>query len=252
MPFSSSMAGLVQRLKGTRVADSSGSLKTTRLNNYGDLWVQPSLDGLQGACEEGSFYVAVNPTPETPIAATTSIITYAETAGAVGVTMMLRNGSVFAETSKRIQMAYIRLMLVQVPTSATHWKYVLTLDDNPARYTSGGSQITTIFNSNGDVAASSSIATLFFGALTTAAPTNRRFVGRGNLRGVIPTTFDQYVISFGIGSQGTAASAAASGSFTCFNAPVTIAPGQNLCLTMWGIGNAAAPSWEFDIGWAEK
>ncbi len=243
--------GLIQRLKGQRYADSSSTYKPVRLSQYQDMMVQPQLADMQGLCDEGSFYVATNPTFETAVATTTSITTFAETAGAVGVVMMLKNTEQPGENAKRIIPVYIKLMIVQVPTSATSWKYGLVLDNNPVRYTSGGSAISTIYNTNGD-ASSQTIAQLYFGALTTAVPMNKRAVGRGNLRGVIPTTFDQYMIMFGVGSQAGMSGAAASGCFMNYNAPVVIAPQQNLCLTLWGAANAAAPSYEFEIGWAER
>ncbi len=250
--FKVEIDSLVGRLKGLLRTDGQAQQYPVRLNSYQDVMVQPNLEPLLGAADEGSVFVAMNPTPETPIAVTTSIITYAETSGAVGVTLLMRNGSVAGTLgAKNIVPLFIKLMLVQVPTSATHWKYVLATDDNPARYTSGGSAITTIFNVNGNMP-NTSVVAMQFGALTTGVPTNRRLVGRGNLRGVIPTTFDQYIITFGANGSGQSSGAAASGSFDEVTVPVVLSPGQNLALTMWGIGNAAAPSWEFMVAWIEK
>ncbi len=242
--------GLVQRLKGALRLDNQPVNYPVRLGPYQELFTHQLFDGMMGLNEEGSFFTAVNPTPETPIAVTTSIITYAETAGAVGVALLLRNTQTPGPTAKKISLSYIKLMIVQVPTSATHWKYVAAVDSNPIRYTSGGSLISSVYNMNSD--GPGSIATLYFGALTTAVPVNRRYVGRGNLRGVIPTTFDQYMILFGWGSQGSAVSAAASGSLVDLCSPCVLSPGENFALTMWGIGNAAAPSFEFAAGWIER
>jgi len=202
--------------------------------------------------DEGSYFIATNPTPYTPIAVTTSIITFAETAGAVGVAMLLKNLEArSSQNGKRLYLDYIKLMVVGVPTSATSWQYALVIDDNPLRWTSGGSAITPV-NPNGDCNLPS-IAQIYFGALTTAVPNNRRLVSRGTLRGVIPTTFDEYIINSGSAEGGSGfASAAASGKSVNQAPPIILGPQQNLALTLWGAANAAAPTFEFEMGWWER
>ncbi len=252
MALLANIQAVTQRLKGIRRADASAAA-SVRTDGYGGLVAQQMYDGMMGLNDEGSFYVATNPTLDSPIAVTTSIIAYAETAGAVGVAFLLRNSDVIGgATSKRLIMSYLKLMIVGVPTSATSWKYAAVIDDNPVRYTSGGSVITSIYNCNGDMPAAGSIATCQFGALTTAVPTNKRYIGHGMLRGVIPTTFDEYLIKFGWGDNGSMASAAASGSHQCLNGPGVLAPGQNLAVTLWGASNGAASTWEFEAGWIER
>lgn len=223
-----------------------------RLGRYGDIQAAINTRVAQALAEEGSYFVATNPTPGTPVATTTSITTFAETAGAVGVSLLIKNGeSRSAQAPKRVILDYIKLMIVQVPTAATSWQFAGVIDDNPIRYTSGGSAIVPV-SPNGDIAAQS-IVSMYFGALTTAVPNNRRLVSRGTLRGVIPTTFDTFMIKFGADEGGGhATGAAASGRILAVAPPVIIAAQQNFALTMWGASNAAAPSFEFEIGWAER
>ena len=232
--------------------NAEGAEASNRGGRYGEQFVLPMHGSRHTLADEGSYFIATNPTFGTPIATTTSIVTYAETAGAVGVTFMIKNSeSRTATNPKRIYMDYIKMMIVQVPTLATCWMYGLALDDNPVRYTSGGSLITPV-NPNGD-SNSASIAITYFGALTTAVPNNRRLVGRGNHRGVIPTTFDEMVIAFGSGEAGGGfASAAASAKYIDFTSPVIIGAQQQLCMSQWGAANTAAPTFEFEIGWWEK
>jgi hypothetical protein len=223
-----------------------------RSDGYGNAFNAPLYGSRHFLADEGSYFVATNPTPGTPIAITTSITTFAETAGAVGVSLLLKNNdSRTGNAPKRIYFDKLKLMIVQVPTSATSWQFALVIDDNPVRYTSGGSAITpTQPNGDSNIA---SVAQMYFGALTTAVPNNRRTVGRGTLRGVIPTTFDEFIItSGGMDEGGSMASAAASGRIVENVPPIILAPQQQLCLTMWGAANAAAPTFEFEATWWEK
>ena len=248
MGVSSLIQGVVDRLLPTPLSD--GNISNARMSKYGELITRNNANAVQATSVDGSYIVATNPTPGTAIAMTTSITAFAETAGAVGVMFLLRNTLTSSETAKRIIMDYLKMRIVQVPTSATSWEYAVTLDDNPARYTSGGGVIVPT-NPNGAVS-TGSIATLYFGALTTGVPTNRRLVGRGTLRGIIPTTFDVMSIIFGSSPTMQGLHTSGSGKYFDVTAPVIISPGQNMAITMWGAANAAAPSFEFEAGWIER
>ncbi len=220
-----------------------------RTSRFGDMMTVPLHGKKQALADEGSYYISTNPTPGTPIAATTSITTYADTAGAVGNYFYWRNTDV--NGGKRVYMDYLKLMIVQVPTNATSWQWALVTDYGTARYTSGGSAITPV-PPNGDVGRPS-ILQMYAGAVTTAVGVSKRIVGRGTFRGVIPTTFDTFILVFGgTGGGGTMASAAASGRVVDVTSPVILGPGQNLTMLMWGAANAAAPSFEFEVGHWEK
>ena len=238
------------RVRPRPIAEGSDGIG--RGGRYGEGYSLSLYGGKQCLSEEGSYFIATNPTFGTAVATTTSITTYVETAGAVGAMMMLKNTEqVSSDFPKRIYMDYIKLMIVQVPTSATSWQYGLVLDRARNRYTSGGAVVTPT-NPNGDASAKS-IGILYFGDLTTAVPLDRRLVGRGTHRGVIPTTFDEYLIIFG-GSEGGSGfvGAAAAARNVDITSPIIIGPQQQLCMFQWGTSNAAAPSYEFEIGWWER
>jgi hypothetical protein len=180
---------------------------------------------------------------------TASISTFAETAGAVGVTLFLKNTE--PKGGKRVFLDYIKLLTSVVPLNATSLQYALVIDDNPIRWTSGGTAITPV-SPNGD-SNIPSITQMYFGAITTAVPTNRRTVGRGTLRGVIPTVFDVLmIVSGGAEGGGSMASAAASGRQVENTAPIIIGPQQNLCLTLWGASYTTAAQWEFEVTFWER
>ena len=236
--------GLPQRFPDTNPSDPRGGA-------YGEVMVVKLYGDKHVLADEGSYFVGTNPAPYTPIALTTSIVTFAETAGAVGVAMLLKNLEARSERAKRLYLDYIKLMIVGTFTTGTSLQFAMVIDDNPVRYTSGGSAIVPV-NPNGDVGISS-IAQLYFGALTTAIPNNKRLVARGTLRGVIPTTFDEYTIVSG-GKEGGSgfSSAAASGKSVNHCPPIILGSQQNLALTLWSAACNAAATLEFEMGWWER
>jgi len=244
--FGASITGRASRAIPQAAPDTNET--SIRTGRYGDVYTVPLHGKKHWLADEGSYFVGTS-VAGTPIAMTASITTFAETAGAVGVTLFLKNTE--PKGGKRVFLDYIKLLTSVVPLNATSLQYALVIDDNPIRWTSGGSAITPV-SPNGD-SNIPSITQMYFGAITTAVPTNRRTVGRGTLRGVIPTVFDVLtIVSGGIEGGGSMASAAASGRQVDVTAPIIIGPGQNLCLTMWGASYTTAAQWEFEVGFWER
>lgn len=195
----------------------------------------------------GTYFTATNPTPGTGIAfaVTTG---YSATAGAF---MCFKNNSTAAQ-NKIVVLDYIKLITTVVPASANSASFAFVLDTPSSnRWTSGGTAITPV-NPNGNDS-SASLVQLYAGALTTAAAgLSARIVARGNLRGVIPTVYDEYVIDFGGSMGGSVASAAASGRIVVNAPPIVISPQSFGLLHLWFPSNATTPgTFEFETGWAE-
>ena len=200
--------------------------------------------------DEGTYFNAVNPTLGTPIAQTTSITAF----GATTPVLIIQNTDSPTNLGyKRIYLDYIRLIQGStVPTSATAWQSALILDKGP-RYTSGGTALTPV-NPNMDLAALS-IAAGFFGAIVAPAALSARVVGRHVARSVIPVVNDETIYSFGNDHAPGAVSDIAGTTakrlvIPC--GPVVIGPGQVLLLYQWGPSCAAAPTFEFELGWWER
>jgi hypothetical protein len=220
-----------------------------RAGRYGELMVVPMHSSKFALSDEGSYFLATNATPGTPIAATTNIQAYADTAGYVGNYFYFRNTDLAG--GKRMYLDYIKLMVVAVPLSATSWQWGLVTDYGTARLTTGATAITPV-SPNGD-SGTPSIIQMYAGANSTAVGISKRIVGRGTFRGVVPTTFDEYIIVCGSHEGGAGfVSAAASGRVVDIAPPIILGPGQNLTLLMWGAANAAAPTFEFEVGWWER
>jgi hypothetical protein len=220
----------------------------SRVTKYGDVSISIVGDGKHGLSDEGSYYVTTS-VVGTAVAMAGTITTFAETAGRVGATLYIKNTEPIG--GKRIYMDYIKLLCAAVPTAATSLQYALVLDSNAVRYTSGGTNFVPV-PANGDSSIASS-ALIYFGDLTTAVPNNRRTVGRGTLRGVIPTVYDVLtILCGGDGGGGSMATAAASGRQVDVTTPVIIGPQQNLVLTLWGASYAGTATWEFELGHWER
>jgi hypothetical protein len=239
--------------KGLPSAVQDGSDAPNWGGRYGEQIVQVNNYPKMALAEEGCYYVATNPTPGTGLAATSSITNYVTTAGAVGVFFLLTNTETSTtNTGKRVYMDYIRVRLIsQAPTSASVWYMTIALDNSTTRYNTGGTAITPV-NVSGDYS-KASIVTMYAGAVSTTVPGSVRLITSVLVRAQVPVIMDQYMLTFGSVEGGGADTTSASVQNRLFGAPpVIIAPSWNMAVTMWGTSNAAAPQWEFDMGWWEK
>lgn len=208
--------------------------------------------------DEGNYFVTTNPTTGTAIAMTTSVVDDAATGSSTHaqfapVMIVYNRMTADNPNATSIYLRYLRMMLVQVPTSATSWRFSIRLD-NVVRYSSGGSTLTPV-NVN-PTSSKVSAATVYFGAIVPSAlPTAAsRLVANGLVNSAIPVTLDQWLFSFGNSAphmdQLNAGAGAKNVSIVC--PPLMIPPGWSLSLGMWGASNAAAPSWEFEMGHVER
>lgn len=227
------------------------TMRLPRGGQYGEAYTIPIFNNAMGASDEGSYFVATTPTPGTGVAFGGAAITaFNDTTGAG---LVLINGDVPSQTAKRLYLDYIKLILTVIPTSATNIQLAVKLDNVQSRYTSGGSVITPV-NPNGDVGAAS-VARVAFGALTLAASSSAaRILGRAPVRTIAPLVNDKYLLTFGslpdVASQNYAL--ATAGAFTAGFPPIIIGPNQVLSVHSWGTAQAAAPSFELEMGWIER
>lgn len=212
--------------------------------------------GDQGAADEGSYFMATSPTPGTAIATTSSVVddaaTQSSTHAQASPVMLIQNQNT-AGSGFNIYLRYLKMYIVQVPTSATIWSYALRVDPLSTKLTTAGTVITPVnVNSNSGTL---SKAYINFGAITTViASAQSRLVGAGLVTGAIPVAQDQWIFTFGDGSRSSDSigtqTLVKSLSVPC--APVIIAPGFFFTLEMWGASNGAAPSWVFELGYIER
>ena len=221
--------------------------------------VQNLWNGDYALADEGGFFVTTNPTTGTAIAMTTSVVDDAATASSTHaqfapVMIVFNSNTADNQNAASIYLRYLRMQIVQVPTSATSWKFSMRLD-NTIRYASGGSTLIPV-NLNPSSSRTSAAARVFFGAIVPAAlPTAAsRLVSNGQVNSAVPVTLDQWLFSFGNAAphMDLISGGAGAKNVTIACPPIVIPPGWSLSLGMWGASNAAAPSWEFEMGHVER
>jgi len=218
--------------------------------------------GLQGLLDEGALYLANNTTLGTAIATTTSVVD-AGNSGATSaqtrpLAILVNNAPAADANARSIYPVYFNLFIPiggQIPTSATSWQFGMWLDPiGVASYTSGGSTIVPTQLNPGAAGGRGSQAKLYFGAITAAASSSGAvLVGRRVLSNIIPTVGDEWMLTFGDPTMPTSMLlSAAVRKVTVPCAPVCVPPGYALKFGIWGPSNAAAPSFEFELCYAER
>lgn len=212
-----------------------------------------------GLADEGNFYLATNPTVGTGIAMITSVVDDAATASSTHAqfspTMLIQNNwPVTDPLDHRIYLKYLRISVITTaPTSASDWRFAFRGDNVTSRYTSGGSTIVPV-NINMD-SQNTSNAKIYFGALVAALPSasGGRLLSKGITDYALPIIGDQWLFTFGDSSMPTnilAATGIKQVTIPC--GPIIIGPGQNVTYEQWGTACAAAPAFEFELGYVER
>ena len=235
-----------RREKPTRV--SGGQTPAARGTEYGDAVVQPLFGGKTiGLADEGSYFVATNPTPGTGIAGIADPATFADTKALV----VLKNTS---ETLS-VYLDYLNLTVTAAGTNATNLYWVAKLD-NITRWSSGGSAITPV-NTNMDSTTAAAVDLRFGAAVAVAAGSSARLIGHGVVRTVIPVVADQYRFVFG-GSEVAAVHSPMSTIGTAIAyavvpvAPVVLGPGDSLLFHTFSGSQSGAHSFEFSLGFWQR
>lgn len=216
-------------------------------------------NGQQALADEGNYFLATNPTVGTGIAMTTSVVDDAATASSTHAqfspTMLVQNNwPVTDALQHRIYLQYLRVSVItQAPTSASDWRFAFRGDNVTSRYTSGGSVIVPV-NVNMD-SNNASNAKIYFGAVVSALPsaTGGRLLSKGIVDYALPIIGDQWLFTFGdvsMPSYQIAATALKQITIPC--GPIIIGPQQNVTFEQWGTSNAAAPAFEFELGYVER
>lgn len=216
-------------------------------------------NGQQATADEGNFFLATNPTVGTGIAMVTSVVDDVATASSTHAqfspTMLVQNNWPTTDASQhRIYLQYLRVSVVtQAPTSASDWRFAFRGDNVSSRYTSGGTLIVPV-NINMD-SNNATRAVVYFGNITAALPSasGGRLLSKGIVDYALPIIGDQWLFTFGdvaMPSYQIAATALKQITIPC--GPIIIGPGQNVTFEQWGTSNAAAPAFEFELGYVER
>jgi hypothetical protein len=240
---------VVRRVRPNAYAEGQ-ELGIVRSGRYGEqMAMSLGLTGKHALADEGSYFVATNPTPGTAIAFPVN--------AAYDVTKNLfvikNNDIVTNPMPKRLYLDTIKVIPTVVPAAATSAHFSLVVD-SAARYTSGGTLAVPV-NVNGDDG-TVSVAQIYYATTTVitspAAGSSARLVARGMLRSTIPVLFDEMIIQCGT-VDASAGVGSTAGRIVTTTAPIILGPQQSAVLTVWFPSNAVTGlSYEFEMGWAER
>lgn len=223
---------------------SSGEYLAARSTRYGEIMTVPLHQKMYGLIEDGTYFIATNPTMGTGIAGIAASTSY----DAAEHLLLLRNTS----TSKRLYLDFIDIVCTAAGAAGTTTGFTMVLDTGTTRYTSGGSTITPV-NPNMETNESAE-CTLKFGALvTTAASADVRPLGDFLVRTVIKVVGDSYRFTFGDSNASWQCAGASLDGTT--SAKVTIpCPGvvlgetDQFLLSDWAASQSGASSYQLRMG----
>lgn len=240
-------------------ADGILGLFAPRVSPYRDQHVIPMWPTKHPLADEGSYFVATNPTPGTAVAYALQTA-FSDTANGLFV---IQNNN--PAGGPNVALDYIKLILSgTAPTATTVMDFTIRTDTQSMTPTAnsvqiaGGSGAQTIFNTNHDDNTSPQVNIWAFSAGAMTVPVTSAS-GRRVARLHIPTglgiTGDQYEIQFGAvdrnaqNSPLTAVRATHPCSFVAHAAPLVLQPQRWAVVTMWWATAATtAPSFEYEIG----
>lgn len=238
----------VARAKGTATPDSSAIATPNRTGRYFESYVSPISNKEMFACDEGSQFVAINPTAGTGILGHPAPTTFDETKPYLN----LYNGNTAGGARIYIQ----RILLVETAVSVGDTRVQMNFSiDNINRYTSGGTALVLANTNMGSVTGSG--LTAFAGAtVAPAASANRRLLGNYVIKGAnIDVVWDQYEFIFGStggSSGGLLTPTTTATQFTRYMPAVAIDPGQSFLMVQWAASMSTGPTYEVLIDYYER
>ncbi len=211
--------------------------------------IQNIWNRAQGMLDDGTMFIATNPTPGTSIA-----IPINTTEVQTKPTMLIYNSwGVNDPNAKVIYPLSMQLTTVVAPTSAAFLQGSLRIDiNNPLKYTSGGSTIVPVA---AGVASNASKATIYFGAITGLTQTNGgRLISSFMISPTIPIAKDVHSLEFGIGTAAPVQNIASVNFVRQISLPaIALPPGSWMALTLWGTSYAVTPGeYEFQFNYVER
>lgn len=227
-----------------------------RLGARGEQIVQNVWNGMQQLAAEGSYWVAATATPGTGIAiSVTTGTSFSDTQAMICV----NNTDAVGTQGKTIYMDFITFIVTTAPTSQTIGFLAHRIDS--ATRGTAGTQLGAVgvaprpVNMNFAGTSVGQAFALGASAVTVAASSNVRNVGRNIYRGQIPVVGDHITVKFGsaeMAAGGVNLAATTASGITIFAPPVAIGPQQSYVMNEWATARAAAMSGEIVVGWIER
>lgn len=227
----------------TATDDSTATATPSRTGRYGEAYVSPITGKELFSADEGSYVMALTPTPGTGVIGTINIAAITD----VSPTMVMFNG----HATKRCYPQFLNLHETVVSTTGGRMQFTFYLDTSN-RWTSGGTALT-----NGGVNSAvleNSGVVVHVGAIVSPAASAKVLVAHVVCRGTIDVVEDQVEFVFGgLGGGNAAGSRVATVSdFSKTLPPICIAPGHSLVMHQWAASQANAPTYEYQLGFISR
>lgn len=235
----------IARALPTATADGAGVTTPTRTGRYGEAYNASVSNKELFAADEGSHYVAVNPTAGTGILGHAAPTTFDETKA----NLLIYNGG-----TNRMYLQSIKLVDTAVSVGGTRIQMNFSLDYGNL-FASGGTALTKA-NVNADSTNTSGAVITAGAVVCSAATSNRRLLGNHVIRGAnIDVVWDVYEFVFGAvgGSSGeTAEGTTVAQVITTHLHPIVIGAGQMFKMVIWAASMSTGPTFEYLVNWIER
>ena len=233
----------------TANADGTTIATPSRTGRYSEAYTLPVTGKELFFADEGSQFVAVNPTMGTGIVGHAAATTFDE----AKALLVIYNGNT-AASGIRVYPQSILLDVTVVGVGHTRDQFSFTLDTGN-RVSSAGTALTKA-NLNMDSGVTSGAIVTFGAVVTTAATTSRRLLGNYVVRGAnIEVVWDQFEFIFGApggSTGGLLTPTTVATHFTRCLPPVVIGPGQSLCVHQWAASQSTGITFEPVINYVER
>ena len=241
------LKGIVSRLLPQISADGTESERAPRMSRYGEFFVSLMAMTKHPLAQEGTYFVAENPTLGTGAAG--GVLAAFADATAAFVIQNTLDPSI--PNQPNIDLDVMKLMYTVAPASATGLRYAIKLD-NASRIPTAGFALLGIAQNVGSVLrASIAKVWAFTGGTLMTVPVSSgsaRVVAAGAIGG-LPVVGSESMVRFGdIGANSSGNTGGMSPT-----TPVSIPPGWFAVIYLWWPGNAVTgPSAEYEISWTER
>jgi hypothetical protein len=228
---------------------SEGQSVPQRGGRYGETYCLSMTSRDLNLADEGTVFIASNPTPGTGLATITALTTLVDTSPFL---LVQNQWQASDPQSCRHYPVLIKLQVTAPGTAGTQIRYAVKTDQARSdRYTSGG----TTLVSNPCNYSNSSKSVAYAGAIVAATAPQAKLLGNGLIRPVIPVIGDTYTINFGgidVTSNSLAVAGTAIANVNNYHPPVSIGPQEWLAFHIWLPSQSAASSYEVEYTFIER
>lgn len=243
-------------IRGLPTAISNNVRGPVRADRYGNLVTVPGLKWRQQTADEGTYFIAHNPTND---AATTLAGHPAPVLADADATMTKPFihciNSMGITDQRRCYLDFIEIEVITAGANGTADSWACQLDSGATRVTTAGTTLTTV-NPNMQSTATPALVPTGGVVVVGAESSNVRHLAHGQFRPSIQIAGDKYMFVFGGDPEaigGAASTAAATVRLHIVGLPpVILGPTDQFLLALYSPSQSAAGVYKVRMGWLER